>query len=132
MQLQRAAKLCFSLADRPEHVELWRKDKPSHNEVHHAIDARRTTGAFKNESQPHGGEGRRWQIAEHRNGWSAVEKSGRTDADATPRRPVAIRKSAQRANFILAAGVGRVGIQVHRKAKTKGDTRDTGPLEQKI
>ena len=45
-----------------------------HNEVHHAIDARRTTGAFKNESQPHGGEGLRWQIAEHRNGCSAVEK----------------------------------------------------------
>ena len=106
--------------------------RPCHNEVHHAIDARRTTGAFKNESQPHGGEGLRWQIAEHRNGCSAVEKPSQVAAVATPRRPVAICKSAEQANFILAAGVGRVGIQVHRKAKTKGDTRDTGPLEQKI
>ncbi len=61
-----------------------------------------------------------------------LKNQARTAADATPRRPVAIRKSAGRDNFNLASGVGRVGIQIHRKAKTKGDTRGTGPLEQKI
>ncbi len=45
---------------------------------------------------------------------------------------IPIRKSAEWDNFNLASGADRYGIQVHRKAKTKADPRDTGPLEQKI
>ena len=51
----------------------------------------------------------------------------------SPRRPVAIRKSAEEViGPNLASGLSRDGIPDQRKAKTKGDTRGTGPLEQKI
>ncbi len=101
----------------------------------------RPTGAFKNESQTRGGEVLRWQIAADENEYSAAEKQSRVEADATPRRPVAIRKSAERDNFNLVSGVDRDGIPGQRKAKTKAGTSDIGtkaapddtePLEQKI